>query len=101
MPHCNVDQGCKLALDALERRGQEFATGDDDDVDPAWSGAQPEHLAQPPLRQVAIDSATEFLACSNAYARIPFDPGEHEDRHQPTMLLDAAVEDPSELAATP
>jgi hypothetical protein len=101
MPNCYVDQGCKLALDALKRGDQEFATRNDDDVDPAWRGAQPEHLAQASLRQVAIDSATDFLACSNAYARIPLDPGEHEHRHQPTVLFDSAVEDPSELTASP
>jgi hypothetical protein len=99
MPHCHIDQGSELALHALEWRRQQFAPGDDHDIDPIERRCVPEHFAHPPLGQIAIDSSTKLLAGGDADPRICLGRGEHEYRHEPAVLLHALVEDPCEFTA--
>jgi hypothetical protein len=100
MPHCPVDQGCELALYALEGRVQQFTTGDDHDVHPAEYRRVSEHFAHPSLGQIPIDSPAQLLAGGDANPRIALSRGEHEYRHEPAVLLHALVEDPCEFTAS-
>ena len=62
MPDCHVDQRSELSLHALERRSEQVAAGNDDDVDPVGPRGEPEYLPHPPLGKVAVDGAAQFLA---------------------------------------